>query len=67
MKASLHFTLPEDQADLDAAMLGRDAIAALWEIENHCRALVKHGDQSDEVRMLCEMIRAMIPPACLES
>jgi len=44
MKATLTFALPEDQGDFDAALLGRNAITALWEIENHCRAIVKHGD-----------------------
>ena len=66
MRASLHFSLPDDQAELDAALLGRDALAALWEIENHCRAIVKHGDPREDMRELCETIRAMIPPACLE-
>ena len=67
MKASLHFTLPDDQGDFDAALLGRDALAALWEIENHCRAVLKHGDPREDMRELCDTIRAMIPPACLES
>ena len=66
MKAVLHFSLPEDQGALDAALLGRDAISALWEIENHCRAIASHGDPSEDMRELCETIRAMIPPACLE-
>ena len=67
MKATLTFTLPDDQGDFDAALLGRSAITALWEIENHCRAIVKHGDPREDMRELCETIRAMIPPACLES
>jgi len=66
MKASIHFSLPEDQGDFDAALLGRNAMSALWEIDQHCRAVVKYGEPSDEVRKLCETIRAMIPPECLE-
>lgn len=66
MKASLHFSLPEDQGDFDAALLGRNAISSLWEIDQHLRGLLKHGDPSDEVRNLCQAIRDMIPDACLE-
>ena len=54
-------------SNFDAALLGRDALAALWEIENHCRAVLKHGDPREDMRELCDTIRAMIPPACLES
>ena len=67
MKATLTFTLPEDQGEFEAAMLGREALLALWEIENHCRAIVKHSDPREDMRELCDTIRAMIPPACLES
>jgi hypothetical protein len=66
MKATLAFDLPDDQGDFEAALLGREAISALWEIDQHCRAILKHGDPSDEVRQLCETLREMIPPACLE-
>jgi hypothetical protein len=47
-------------------LLGREAISALWEIDQHCRAILKHHDPSDEVRQLCETLREMIPQACLE-
>jgi hypothetical protein len=66
VKATLTFTLPDDQGEFDAALLGREALTALWEIENHCRAILKHGDPREDMRELCEMIRAMIPPTCLE-
>jgi hypothetical protein len=60
MQATLTFSLPDEQADYDAARLGRDALAALWEIDQHCRGIIKHGDPSDETRELAEAIRAMI-------
>lgn len=66
MNATLRFSLPDEQAEFDAALLGRNAISALWQIENHCRAILKHGDPADDVRELCKCVRAMIPPACLE-
>jgi hypothetical protein len=60
VKILLRFDLPDEQAEFDAARLGRDALLALWEIDQHCRAIVKHGDPSEETRELAEAIRAMI-------
>jgi len=60
MQAILKFTLPDEQPDFDAARLGRDALVALWEIDQHCRGILKHGDPSDETRSLAEAIRGMI-------
>jgi len=66
MKATLSFSLPDEQADFHAARLGREALSALWEIDQHCRALCKHGTPSDEARRLAEEIRAMIPGELLD-
>jgi len=68
MIATLSFTLPDDQGEYDAARLGRQALAltTLWEIDQHCRSLIKHGEPSDETRRLAEEIRAMIPAELLE-
>jgi hypothetical protein len=60
MKATFTFQLPDEQGEYDAARLGRDALVALWEIDQHCRSVVKHGDPIDETRELAEAIRAMI-------
>jgi hypothetical protein len=66
MKATLTYTLPDEQAEYDAARLGREALSTLWEIDQHCRTLLKHGTPSDETRRLAEEIRAMIPAELLE-
>jgi len=66
MKATLSFNLPDDQGDFDAARLGRAALAALWQIDQHCRSLLKHGEPTDEERGLAEEVRAMIPAELLE-
>jgi len=66
MKATLSFNLPDDQGDFDAARLGRSALAALWQIDQHCRSLLQHGEPTDEERGLAEAIRAMIPAELLE-
>ena len=66
MRAALHFILPEDQGELDAALLGRKALTALWDIDQHCRGILKHGEPSEELARLCKELRAMIPPELLE-
>lgn len=66
MRAALHFILPEDQGEFDAALLGRKALTALWDIDQHCREILKHGEPSEELARLCKELRAMIPPELLE-
>ena len=66
MKATLTFKLPDEQAEFDAARLGRQALSCLWEIDQGLRSLIKHGEPSDETRRLAEEIRAMIPAELLE-
>jgi len=60
MKATLTFRLPDDQGEYDAARLGRAALSTLWDIDQHCRALLKHGDPSEDAAALAEAIRGMI-------
>jgi hypothetical protein len=67
MRATFTFRLPDDQAEFDAARLGRAALSALWEIDQHCRSLLKHGEPTPEQRELAEEIRAMIEPELLEA
>lgn len=66
MKATLKFTLPDDQGDLDAALLGRKALTALWEIDQRMRSLLKHGNPSMAEAELAKDVRAMIPAELLE-
>jgi len=66
MKATLEFDLPDDQADFDAARLGRTALSALWDIDQKCRSALKHGEPGDEAAAYLEAIRQMIPAECLE-
>jgi hypothetical protein len=64
--ATLRFTLPDEQGDYDAARLGGKALLTLWEIDQRCRSLLKHGDPTPEARKLAEEIRGMIPGEMLE-
>lgn len=60
MRATLNFTLPDDAHEFDAALQGRAAISLLWEIDQHCRSVVKYMDASEDEQRLAEEIRRMI-------
>ena len=64
---TIRYTLPDEQAEFDAARLGREALTTLWQIDQHCRSLLKHGEPSESEERLAEQIRAMIPWECLET
>jgi hypothetical protein len=64
--ATLRFNLPDEQGEFDAARLGRQALLTLWEIDQRCRSLLKHGEPSDGERRLAEEIRGMIDGELLE-
>lgn len=63
---TLRYTLPDEQAEFDAARLGRKALTTLWEIDQRFRSLLKHGDPTPEQRELAEDIRRMIDGELLE-
>jgi hypothetical protein len=67
MKATLQFNLPEEQGDFDAARLGRRALLALWEIDQRCRGLLKHGEPTEAEARLAEEVRAMIDAELLDA
>ena len=67
MKATLTFSLPDEQGEFDAARLGSKALTTLWEIDQKCRSLLKHGDPTPEARKLAEEIRGMIPGEMLDT
>jgi len=64
--ATLRYRLPDEQAEFDAARLGSEAMQVLWQIDQHCRSLCKHGTPNAEERRLAEQIRAMIPGELLD-
>jgi hypothetical protein len=67
MIATFRFNLPEEQGDFDAARLGRKALLTLWEIDQHCRSIIKHGEPTPEQRRLAEEVRAMIDGELLDA
>lgn len=66
MIATLKFSLPDEQAEYDAARLGSEAMQVLWQIDQTCRSLLKHGTPTAEERRLAEQIREMIPGEMLD-
>lgn len=68
-RAILVYRLPEEAAEHRAALQGEEAKRILWEIDQRCRGLLKHGEPSDETARLAEEIRHMIresPESLLE-
>jgi hypothetical protein len=65
--ATFRFNLPDEQAEYDAARLGRQALLTLWEIDQRCRSLLKHGDPTPEAARLAEEIRGMIDAELLDT
>lgn len=58
--ATLRYRLPDEEVEFRAALQGAAAKSCLWEIDQRCRSLLKHGDPSDETARLAEEIRGMI-------
>ena len=63
---TIRYRLPDEQAEYDAARQGMEAKQTLWQIDQRCRGLCKHGEPTAEERRLAEEIRAMIPGELLE-
>jgi hypothetical protein len=56
----IRYRLPEEQAELDAAMQGRDAKSVIWDVDQYCRTILKHGEPSDNERRHLERIRDIL-------
>ena len=65
--ATLRCRLPDEQADYDAARLGRKMVTTIWEIDQRCRSLLKHGEPSEETARLAEEIRQMLRDGCADA
>ena len=66
MIATLRYSLPDEQAEFDAARLGSEAMQVLWQIDQKLRSLLEHGEPSGETGQLAEEIRRMIPLELIE-
>ena len=61
---TLRYRLPDEQTEYDAARLGNQMAACLWQIDQRLRSLVKHGEPSESEERLAEEIRQMIRDLC---
>jgi len=66
MIATLQYNLPDEQGEFDAALAGRKALSALWEIDQRLRSLLKHGEPNEAESRLAQQIRDMIPSDLLD-
>jgi hypothetical protein len=65
-KITIEYRLPEEQNDFMASIHAREALLALWEIEQKLRGLLKHGNPTEEQSELAREIRDMIPTELLD-
>ena len=56
----LRYRLPEEQTELNAAMQGGEAKSILWDMDQYCRGILKHGQLGDEATAVARHIRQMI-------
>ena len=59
-KATLTYSLPDEQTEFAAAREGQAARSLIWAIDQHCRSLLKHGSPDAATRVLASDIRTMI-------
>ena len=55
--AFIRYRLPDEQTEFNAAMQGGDAKATIWQVDQYCRGILKHGEPSAETRRHLEEIR----------
>jgi len=60
MIAELRFNLPEQRWEFDQAIRAHEAWAALRDIDQVCRNVVKHGTEHKTPEELAQAIRTMI-------
>lgn len=61
---TIQYNLPDENHEYECARLGRQMSAALWDIDQRLRSILKHGDPSAETAQLAEEIRQMIRDTC---
>lgn len=61
MKATLTFSLPEEEYEFRQASRASELSAAIQDALQHIRARLKYGEVSDEVRQELEAIREILP------
>lgn len=60
MKATLHFNLPDDDYQFEAACQAGALASTLSEVERHLRDRLKYGELSTEAKNELEEVRTII-------
>ena len=63
MEVILKFDSSEER-EAREALSGSRARSVIWELDNEMRTVVKHGEQSEEVKTEVERIRKMLHDLC---
>lgn len=61
---TVRYTLPGDQHEYETARLGPSAVSVLWDIDQLCRSVVKHGLAGSETTEFAAKLRDMIREGC---
>jgi len=56
----IRFRLPDEQVEFNAAMQGSDAKSAIWQVDQYCHGVLKHGEPSVETRQHLDEIREIL-------
>lgn len=59
MKAILEFNLPEDQGELDLAMMARTMYSAIWDVDHLLRNHLKHGEQKNAEKVMERCVKEL--------
>lgn len=64
MKAVLEFSLPEEQAEFNAAVHASDTLYVLNQINERMRQILKYEEHSDDVYDIVEKLRGELYEMC---
>ena len=60
MKVTIQFDGHEERGDILQAIHASDAFAALWDIDQRARGILKHGEPSKDLAAFCEEVREVV-------
>lgn len=64
MKAKLEFKLPEEKLEFYLASHAHDLWEVLWDLDQHLRSQLKHGDITEETYEALDSVRSLLWDSC---
>lgn len=58
-KHIIEFSLPDEREELSTVMHASEYYSALWEIDQYCRGILKHGNGKEDIEETLEHIRSL--------